>query len=127
MDILYQIRARQDAFSAGEGRIAKLMLEDVGFAASASLEELSQRAEVSTATLSRFARSVGCRDLRDLRLQLAQASGVAAASSTRRASQNSQRFIARSWGISRRRCVYICRVSTSAVSAMRSSCWARRG
>ena len=41
MDILYQIRARQAAFSAGEGRIAKLMLEDVGFAASASLEELS--------------------------------------------------------------------------------------
>ena len=76
MDILYQIRARQDSFSAGEGRIAKLMLEDVGFAASASLEALSQRAEVSTATLSRFARSVGCRDLRDLRLQLAQASGV---------------------------------------------------
>jgi len=76
MDILYQIRARQDSFSAGEGRIARLMLEDVGFAASASLEELSQRAEVSTATLSRFARSVGCRDLRDLRLQLAQASGV---------------------------------------------------
>ena len=76
MDILYQIRARQDSFSAGEGRIAKLMLEDVGFAASASLEALSLRAEVSTATLSRFARSVGCRDLRDLRLQLAQASGV---------------------------------------------------
>jgi len=76
MDILYQIRARQDSFSAGEGRIAKLMLDDVGFAASASLEALSQRAEVSTATLSRFARSVGCRDLRDLRLQLAQASGV---------------------------------------------------
>ncbi|MFC6335592.1 SIS domain-containing protein [Pseudomonas sp. CCM 7891] len=76
MDILYQIRARQDSFSAGEGRIAKLMLDDVGFAASASLEALSQRAEVSTATLSRFARSVGCRDLRDLRLQLAQANGV---------------------------------------------------
>jgi len=76
MDILYQIRARQDSFSAGEGRIARLMLDDVGFAASASLDELAQRAEVSSATLSRFARSVGCRDLRDLRLQLAQASGV---------------------------------------------------
>lgn len=76
MDILYQIRARQDSFSAGEGRIARLMLDDVGFAASASLEDLAQRAEVSTATLSRFARTVGCRDLRYLRLQLAQASGV---------------------------------------------------
>ena len=42
MDILYQIRARQDSFSAGEGRIARLMLDDVGFAASASLEDLAQ-------------------------------------------------------------------------------------
>jgi len=76
MDILYQIRVRQDSFSAAEARIARLMLSDIGFAASASLDELALRAEVSSATLSRFARSVGCRDLRDLRLQLAQASGV---------------------------------------------------
>ena len=76
MDILYQIRSRLDFLSAGEGRIARLMLDDVGFAASASLDELARRAEVSAATLSRFARSVGCRDLRQLRLQLAQASGV---------------------------------------------------
>lgn len=76
MDILYQIRARQDSLSAGESRIAKLILSDVAFAASASLDELAGRAEVSSATLSRFARNIGCRDLRDLRLQLAQASGV---------------------------------------------------
>jgi DNA-binding MurR/RpiR family transcriptional regulator len=76
MDILYQIRARQESFSAAEARIARLMLEDVGYAASASLDELAAKADVSSATLSRFARSVGCRDLRDLRLQLAQASGV---------------------------------------------------
>lgn len=76
MDILYQIRARQDSFSAGEARIARLILSDVAFAASASLDDLATRSEVSSATLSRFARSVGCRDLRDLRLQLAQASTV---------------------------------------------------
>lgn len=76
MDILYEIRSRQDSFSAGERRIARLMLDDVGFASSASLDDLAGRAAVSTATLSRFARTVGCRDLRDLRLQLAQASGI---------------------------------------------------
>jgi len=76
VDILYQIRARQDSFSAGEGRIARLVLSDVAFAASASLDDLAARAEVSSATLSRFARTVGCKDLRDLRLQLAQASAV---------------------------------------------------
>ncbi|EPN44423.1 RpiR family transcriptional regulator, partial [Pseudomonas syringae pv. actinidiae ICMP 19095] len=63
MDILYQIRARQASFSAGEGRIAKLLLSDIAFAASASLDELASRAEVSSATLSRFARNIGCRDL----------------------------------------------------------------
>ncbi|SEQ74697.1 MULTISPECIES: MurR/RpiR family transcriptional regulator [Pseudomonas] len=78
MDILYQIRARLEHMSAGEQRIARLILEDVPFAASASLDELATRAEVSSATLSRFARSAGCKDLRDLRLQLAQASGVGA-------------------------------------------------
>ncbi|MFS2161888.1 MurR/RpiR family transcriptional regulator [Pseudomonas sp. Pseusp122] len=76
MDILYQIRARQESFSAGESRIARLILSDVAFAASASLDDLASRADVSSATLSRFARSIGCRDLRDLRLQLAQASSV---------------------------------------------------
>jgi DNA-binding MurR/RpiR family transcriptional regulator len=76
MDILYQIRAQLDQMSAGEYRIARLILDDVAFAAGASLDELATRAEVSSATLSRFARSVGCKDLRDLRLQLAQASAV---------------------------------------------------
>ena len=76
MDILYQIRARQDSFSAGEGRIARLMLDDVGFAASASLEDLAQRAEVSTATLSRFARTVDCKDVRQLKVKLAQSLAV---------------------------------------------------
>jgi RpiR family carbohydrate utilization transcriptional regulator len=76
VDILYQIRARQESFSAGESRIARLILSDVAFAASASLDDLASRADVSSATLSRFARSIGCRDLRDLRLQLAQASSV---------------------------------------------------
>ncbi len=127
MDILYQIRARQDTFSAGEGRIAKLMLEDVGFAASASLEELSQRAEVSTATLSRFARSVGCRDLRDLRLQLAQASGVGSRFLDPAGKPEQSAFHRQILGISRRRCVSTCRASISAALAMRSSCWARRG
>ena len=41
MDILYQIRARQGSFSAAEARIARLMLEDVGYAASASLDDLA--------------------------------------------------------------------------------------
>lgn len=76
MDILYQLRARLETLSAGEGRIARLILDDVAFAAGASLDDLAARAQVSSATLSRFARNLGCRDLRDLRLQLAQASGV---------------------------------------------------
>ncbi|WP_263262086.1 MurR/RpiR family transcriptional regulator [Pseudomonas sp. RIT-PI-S] len=78
MDVLYKLRTQQGDFSAGEGRIARLILDDVAWAAAASLDDLAERAEVSGATLSRFARRVGCKDLRDLRLQLAQAGGVGA-------------------------------------------------
>lgn len=76
MDLLYQIRTRLDEFSKTEQRIARLILEDVGFAAGASQEALAERTGASPATLSRFARRLGCRDLRELRLRLAQASAV---------------------------------------------------
>lgn len=125
MDILYQIRARQDSFSAGEGRIARLMLDDVGFAASASLDDLARRADVSSATLSRFARTVGCRDLRDLRLQLAQASGVGSRFLDPQARPSNRRFMGRLLAISSPPCVSICRHSKRHDSPMPCGCSAR--
>ncbi|WP_330985419.1 MULTISPECIES: MurR/RpiR family transcriptional regulator [Enterobacterales] len=74
MDIVGQLQDGMRRFSAQESRVAAFILENMGFTASASIDELAAKAGVSPATITRFARSVGCDDIRDLRKQLAQAS-----------------------------------------------------
>ena len=76
MDILYLIRSRRDQLRGNAARIAGAILEDVGFAASASIDQLAARAGVSKAAMSRFARLMDCGDLRELRLRLARAAAV---------------------------------------------------
>lgn len=73
-DILGQIRNRLNDFSQQESRVAQTILEDVSFAASATIDQLATAAGVSPATITRFARAAGCEDIRDLRMKLAQAS-----------------------------------------------------
>lgn len=73
MDIVGQLQEGLGRFSAQESRVAAFILENLNFTASASIDELAIRAGVSPATITRFARSVGCDDIRDLRKQLAQA------------------------------------------------------
>src|SRR5690606_39741573 len=46
------------------------------WSASATVDQLAAKAGVSIATISRFARTVGCDDTRDLKMKLAQASTV---------------------------------------------------
>lgn len=73
-DIVYQIRARQNQFSQQEAKVAQTILDDVAFASSATIELLATQAGVSPATITRFAKTIGCDDIRDLRMKLAQAS-----------------------------------------------------
>ena len=73
MDIVGQLQEGMTRFSAQESRVAAFILQNLSFTASASIDELAVRAGVSAATITRFARSVGCEDIRDLRKQLAQA------------------------------------------------------
>jgi len=75
-DIVYHIRSNRDRLSATEQKVADIILEDIAFAASASIDQLAAKTNVSIATISRFAKSVGCDDIRDLKLKLAQASAV---------------------------------------------------
>lgn len=75
-DIVYQVRSRRDALSATERKVADAILDDIAAAAAATVDQLAAKAGVSIATISRFARSVGCDDTRDLKLKLAQASAV---------------------------------------------------
>jgi len=72
------IRQRMASLSQQEQRVAQAILRDSAFAASATIEQLAGRAEVSAATITRFARSMGCDDIRDLRMRLARASSVSA-------------------------------------------------
>lgn len=75
-DIIYQIRAQLTQLSQQEAKVAQAILDDVSFASSATIEQLAAQAGVSPATITRFAKSVGCDDIRDLRMKLAQASAV---------------------------------------------------
>lgn len=75
-DIVYQIRSCRDALSATERKVADAILDDIAMAAGATVDQLANKAGVSIATISRFARSVGCDDTRDLKMKLAQASAV---------------------------------------------------
>lgn len=75
-DIVYQIRSRRDALSVTERKVADAILDDIIHAAGATVDQLANKAGVSIATISRFARSVGCDDTRDLKMKLAQASAV---------------------------------------------------
>lgn len=74
MDIVGQLQEGLVRFSTQESRVAAFILKNLSFTASASIDELAASAGVSPATITRFARSVGCEDIRDLRKQLAQAS-----------------------------------------------------
>lgn len=73
-DILFQIRRRLNELSQQEAKVARAVLDDVDFASSASIEQLATRSGVSPATITRFAKSVGCEDIREMRMKLAQAS-----------------------------------------------------
>src|SRR3546814_4857808 len=75
-DIVYQIRSRRDTLSATERKVADPTLDDIAAAAGTTVDQLASKAGVSIATISRFARSIGCDDTRDLKLKLAQASAV---------------------------------------------------
>lgn len=75
-DIVYQIRSCRDALRATERKVADAILDDIAQASGATVDQLAQKAGVSIATISRFARSVGCEDTRDLKLRLAQASAI---------------------------------------------------
>jgi len=75
-DIVYQLRQRRDELSPVEKRVADTILSDVGGAAQMGIAELAARAGVSVAAISRFAKAVGCGNVRELRVRLAEAGAV---------------------------------------------------
>lgn len=75
-DIVSRITERSGQLRLAEQKVAEAILEDLSTAASASIGELAQKAGVSLASVTRFAKAMGCRDVREFKFMLAQAVAV---------------------------------------------------
>src|ERR1700684_3176792 len=76
LDIVARIAECAPELRSAERKVAALILDDLTGASRASIGALAQQAGVSVATVTRFAKAVGCRDVRELKLRLAQAAAV---------------------------------------------------
>ncbi|MFG0606522.1 MurR/RpiR family transcriptional regulator [Vibrio mimicus] len=72
VDIISRITERFSALRDAEKKVAKLIMDDIETAANASITELAESAAVSEATITRFAKAVGCKNVRDMKIKLAQ-------------------------------------------------------
>ena len=71
-DLFSRIVRLSPTMPPAERRVADLVLSDLDFAVHAHTIDIAARAGVSAATVTRFCRSVGCRGLRELKLDLAK-------------------------------------------------------
>ncbi len=90
IDIISCITDRFVELTATEKRIAQFILDDVAAAAELPIAEIARLTQTSQASVTRFARALGCKDVRELKMKLAQSLAVG------------QRFIPRCSGSRRR-------------------------
>lgn len=76
MDIFTALTDEDDRLTAGEKRLARVILDDAEFALNASIVELADRAAVSPPTVTRFCRRLGFQGYPDFKLQLARSAYV---------------------------------------------------
>ncbi|MEL6117418.1 MurR/RpiR family transcriptional regulator [Photobacterium sp. SP02] len=76
VDIVSRITECFPQLREAEKKVARLVMDDLSGAASASITELAEEAGVSEATITRFAKAVGCKNVRDLKMKLAQSLAV---------------------------------------------------
>jgi RpiR family transcriptional regulator, carbohydrate utilization regulator len=75
-DIVPRISEVLPKLRRSERKVAEMIRADLSSAAELSIDRLAENAKVSKATVTRFARAVGCRDVRALKLALARAAAV---------------------------------------------------
>lgn len=73
IDIVARIAELAPALRSAERKVAALILDDLAGVSRASIGALAETAEVSVATVTRFAKAVGRLGVRELKLRLAQA------------------------------------------------------
>lgn len=76
MDIINKIKEGLGFFSPSEEKVARLILSDLNFAATASINDIADKALVSHATITRLAKHLGCENVRDLKFQLSQSVAI---------------------------------------------------
>jgi RpiR family transcriptional regulator, carbohydrate utilization regulator len=77
VDIVSRLRRMEASLRPSEQRVAEAVLADPGFATRASIAELARRARVSEPSVTRFCRALGCENVRDFKVRLAQNLAVA--------------------------------------------------
>jgi len=76
IDIISCITDRFVELTAAEKRIAQFILDDVQFASTLPIAEMAHLTGTSQASVTRFARAIGCKDVRELKVKLAQSLAV---------------------------------------------------
>lgn len=69
-DIITKIKSVESKLKPSEKKVAQLVLDDLQWAGNASIYELAEAAGVSQASITRFAKVVGCNNVRELKAQL---------------------------------------------------------
>lgn len=77
-DIVTRIAERSGTLPPSEQKVALRVLADVRSASAASIDALADQAGVSKASVTRFAKALGCADVRDLKRQLILAGAIGA-------------------------------------------------
>ncbi|MDN5202540.1 MurR/RpiR family transcriptional regulator [Fulvivirgaceae bacterium BMA10] len=75
-DIIAKIKSLESHLKPSEKKVVTLILEDLQWAGNASIAQLAENAGVSEATITRFAKVVGCKDVRDLKAKLVSSFAV---------------------------------------------------
>ena len=72
IDIISRIKEKFVEMTGSEKRVAQFILDDIESVSRLPIAKLAHEMAVSPATITRFAKSLGCDDVRDLKLSLAQ-------------------------------------------------------
>jgi RpiR family carbohydrate utilization transcriptional regulator len=76
MDIVSQIKERLGHFSRAEEQVARFILANLEYAASAPINDLAEKAQVSHASITRLSKTLDCKNVRDLKQKLAQSLAI---------------------------------------------------
>ncbi len=76
MDIVSRIKRQLAHLRPSEQKVAKFILSDLSTAAHSSINELAEQSGVSLACITRLAKVLDCKNVRDLKFKLAQSAAV---------------------------------------------------